>query len=196
MYIYINHIHLYNWTALPCYLTTAVLNDCYRKETAYTALVYSYWASFHDVYGDLCHAHYRYRLQLPYKSHKIYLTNHMGSISRHITPLVIQSLGGRQTHTHINMQTFVDVPACSQRTPGLTIHKNYALWIYYALNNHYLLCIMTMLNAYIPKTNLVHNTRKVTVETISKQLEYIAKGQSKQYYFKTGLFLNYLNITL
>ena len=43
--------------ALPCYLTTVVLNDCYSEVTAYTALVYSYWASFHDIYGDLHHTH-------------------------------------------------------------------------------------------------------------------------------------------
>ena len=49
----------------------------------------------------LCHAHYRYRLQLPYKSHRTYLTNRMGSISHHITPPVINSLGA-DTHTHIH----------------------------------------------------------------------------------------------
>ena len=36
---------------------------------------------------------------IKYKSHKTYLTNHMGSISHHITPLVINSLRGRHTHT-------------------------------------------------------------------------------------------------
>ena len=41
----------------PCYLTTAVLNDCYREGTAYTALAYSYWDSFFDTYGGLHHAH-------------------------------------------------------------------------------------------------------------------------------------------
>ena len=35
----------------------AVLNDCYSEVTAYTALAYSYWASFHDTYGCLHHAH-------------------------------------------------------------------------------------------------------------------------------------------
>ena len=39
------------------YLTTAALNDCYSEVTAYTALAYSYWGSFHDAYGCLCHAH-------------------------------------------------------------------------------------------------------------------------------------------
>ena len=42
---------------LLSYITTAVLNDCYCKVTAYTALAYLYWVSFHDTYGCLCHAH-------------------------------------------------------------------------------------------------------------------------------------------
>ena len=78
-----DHAYLYNWSAPSFYLTTAVLNDCYSEETAYTVLVYSYQASFHNAYGCLRHAHWRYRLQLPYKSHRTYLTNHMGSISHH-----------------------------------------------------------------------------------------------------------------
>ena len=32
------------------------INDCYSELMAYTALSYSYWASFHDVYGWLHHA--------------------------------------------------------------------------------------------------------------------------------------------
>ena len=94
-------------STLSCYFITAVLNDCYSEVTTYTALAYSYWASFHDAYICLRHAHYRYRLQLPYKSHITYLVNRMGSISPHITPLVINSLGGRdthmQTHTHTDI---------------------------------------------------------------------------------------------
>ena len=39
---------------LSCYLTTAVLNDCYSEVTAYTGLAYS---SFHDTHGCLGHAH-------------------------------------------------------------------------------------------------------------------------------------------
>ena len=39
---------------------------------------------------------------------KAYLTNHMESISRHITSLVINGLGGGQTHTHAHAQTFTD----------------------------------------------------------------------------------------
>ena len=56
-YVYANHTHLYNWSALPYYLTTAVLNDCYSEVTADTALAYSYRASFHDVYECLHHAY-------------------------------------------------------------------------------------------------------------------------------------------
>ena len=77
---------------------------------AYTALVCSYRDSFHDAYVCLRYAHYRYRPQLSYKSHKTNLTNHMRSISHHITPLVIKSLGGghTNTHTHTCIQTLVD----------------------------------------------------------------------------------------
>ena len=34
------------------------------------------------------------------KCHKTGLTNHTGSISHHITALVINALGGRHTHTY------------------------------------------------------------------------------------------------
>ena len=51
------------------------------------------------------------QLQLPYKSHRTYSTNHMGSISQHITPLVINNLGA-ETHTckqtHTSIQMFAD----------------------------------------------------------------------------------------
>ena len=107
-YVYVNHTHLQNWSASSCYLTTAVLNDCYSEETAYTSLPYTDWASFHNAYGCLRHTHYRYRPQLPYKSHRTYLTNHMESISRHIMPLVIHSLGGGHTHTQTHIQTFAN----------------------------------------------------------------------------------------
>ena len=42
---------------LVIYISTAVLNDCYNEVTAYTVLTYSYWASVHDVYECLRHAH-------------------------------------------------------------------------------------------------------------------------------------------
>ena len=53
VYVYVNHAYLYNQSTPSCYLATSVLNDCYSEVTASTALVYSYWASFHDVYGFL-----------------------------------------------------------------------------------------------------------------------------------------------
>ena len=56
-YVYVNHAYLYNWSAPSCYLTTAVLDDYYSEVTAYTVLAYSYWASFHDTYECLGHAH-------------------------------------------------------------------------------------------------------------------------------------------
>ena len=39
-YIYVNHAYIYNWSALSCYLTIAVLNDCYSEVTAYSVLGY------------------------------------------------------------------------------------------------------------------------------------------------------------
>ena len=56
-YVYVNHTHFYNLSPLPYYLTTAVLNDYYSEVMAYTAPAYSYWASFHDTYKCLRHAH-------------------------------------------------------------------------------------------------------------------------------------------
>ena len=42
-----------------------------------------------------------------YKTHRTYLTNHLGSMSHYIMPIIIHSLGA-DTHTHINIQAFVD----------------------------------------------------------------------------------------
>ena len=95
----------------------------------YSAITYSYWASFHDTYMCLRHAHYWYQLQLPYKSHRTYLTNHMGSISHHIMPLVINSLGGGHTHmqTHTHTQTHIHTDIRGQK----------ALCIFYFLHFRY-----------------------------------------------------------
>ena len=61
-----------------------------------------------------------------YNCHRTYLTNHMGSISHHITPLVINSLGGGHTHKHayrrLQTKQFLETrhtPAAGQRVPGL-----------------------------------------------------------------------------
>ena len=40
------------------------------------------------------------------KAIELILTNHMGSISRHIMPLVINSLRGRHTHTQTNTHAY------------------------------------------------------------------------------------------
>ena len=67
-------------------------------------------------------------LQLSYKSHRTFLTNHIGSISHHITPLVINSLGGRHTHTyththahtHTHTNTHTDIRRQSNsKKPGM-----------------------------------------------------------------------------
>ena len=65
-------------------------------------LGYSYQASFHDAYGRLRHAHYRYQPELPYKSHRTYLTNNMESMSCNIMQSVINSLGGEHTQAHMH----------------------------------------------------------------------------------------------
>ena len=39
------------------------------------------------------------------KSYTVYSTNHMGSISHHIMPLVIDNLGGGHTHTQAYTHT-------------------------------------------------------------------------------------------
>ena len=121
-HVYVNHAYVYNLSAPSCYLTTAVLNYCHSEVTAYTALTYSYWASFHDAYECLHHTHYRYQPQLPYKSLGTYLTNHMGSISRHIMPLVIHSLGA-DTRTHTRKQTYTHTDIRGQTILKLGAHR-------------------------------------------------------------------------
>ena len=121
MYIYVNHAYIYNWIAPSCYLTTGAQNDCYNEVTAYTVLAYCYWVSFHDVYGCLCHAHYQYRPQLPNKGYRTHVTNHIGSISCHIIPLVIHSVGGGHTHTHTIKHTYIQTFAdrSNSKKPGV-----------------------------------------------------------------------------
>ena len=106
-YVYLNHTHLYNWSTPSCYFTKAALNGCYSEVTAYTALVLTLIGLVSTTRMDayVMPMHYRYRLQLSYISHRTYLTNHIGSISHHITPLVINSLGGGHTHTSILSRT-------------------------------------------------------------------------------------------
>ena len=68
------------------------------------------------------------------KSHKTCLTNHIWSISHHITPLVINALGAEtQTHTHIRMREpkqfqesrYARARSCGLHVPGI---KRYLLW--------------------------------------------------------------------
>ena len=103
--VYVYHTHLDNWSAPSCYFTTAISNDCYSEVVAYTALDYSRLASFHDAYIIIClrHAHYRYRLQPPYKSHRTYLTNRMGYMQYHTTSRhwLLMVSGRTRTHTDI-----------------------------------------------------------------------------------------------
>ena len=76
-------------------------NDCYSELTTYTALDYSYWVSFHDVF----HLITIMTAAAIYKSYRTCLTNHMEFTSDHITSLVINSLGAdtlKHTHTHIH----------------------------------------------------------------------------------------------
>ena len=65
-------------------------------------------------------------------NHGTYLTNHMGSISHHITPLVVHSLGGGDTHTHTHKHTCIQIFADRSnskkpgwRVPGLKMFFTY-----------------------------------------------------------------------
>ena len=56
--------------------------------------------------------------QLCYKSHRTYPTNHMGSISYHIMPLVINSVGADK-HTYTHKHTYKPMSAQKQfKKPG------------------------------------------------------------------------------
>jgi len=72
-----------------------------------------------------------YRIHYDFNCHinkketpEIFLTNHKGSISHHITLLVINSLGGGQSYTaysHHGQKQFQETscaPAFGQHTPG------------------------------------------------------------------------------
>ena len=131
---------------------------------AYIALAYSYWASFHDIksYYELlttcmdayvtptedtdysCHIKAIELFKMDYVrpirqiSHRTYLTNHMGSITRHITPLVIHSFWGRHTLKHTCIQAFMDKSilrnqACADLEPAHSWFKNLILNIYQTL---------------------------------------------------------------
>ena len=48
-------------------------------------------------------------IQLPYKSHRTHLTNHIRSISHHNTPLAISSLGGGCTCSYMHTQKHIHI---------------------------------------------------------------------------------------
>ena len=94
--------------ATPTYITEAfhlvtqvqLLFMTYIELMPFTALANSYWVSIHVTYQCQGHAHQRYQLQVICNSCRTCLTNHMGSMSHHITILVINSLRTGQTHKH------------------------------------------------------------------------------------------------
>ena len=56
-----------------------------------------------------------YRLDIANISRRTYLTNRMGSISHHITPLVINSLGGGHTGILSRTEAILRNQACAGR---------------------------------------------------------------------------------
>ena len=93
MYVHVCHTHLYNWITLSFHLRTPVLNNCFSKVTAYIALAYS----FRLISMMYCLIQRPHLPQLPYKTCRTSLTNHMGSISQHTRSLIINSLRGEHT---------------------------------------------------------------------------------------------------
>jgi len=91
---------------------------------------------------------------------KTCLTNHKGSTSHHIMPLVINSLGGRHTCTHAyrhrgqkQFQETSHVPAKSRHAPGLKIEKFWQILTKFA--NH---CFSLPKFWNLPKFSLIHRT--------------------------------------
>ena len=92
-YVHVRHTHPYNWSS---------------ELMPYTVLANCYWVSAYETYVPIPRA-------TPFSNNdyichvanscRTYLTNCMGSISCHITPLIINSLGGGHTQTHTHTQT-------------------------------------------------------------------------------------------
>ena len=103
------------------------------KVMAYTALAYSHWAHFYNTHINAKTAPTN---KTNYSSHtkaiEFVLTNHVEFISCHITPLVINSLRGR--HTHTNTRTdFPDKsnfkkPSTSSQGPDAWFKSIHAEW--------------------------------------------------------------------
>ena len=101
----------------------------------YTVLANSYGISVYQFQG---HAR---QLQLPYNSHRTCLTNRIESISHHIMPLVINSLGSghTQTYTHTYRRPHKNnfkKPGTCQCMPGLKITVLPALIYHISLSIH------------------------------------------------------------
>ena len=58
-YVHVHHAHLYSWSALSCYSSTAAFNDCYSELIPYTMLPNSYYVTFHDASQCQGHAYSR-----------------------------------------------------------------------------------------------------------------------------------------
>ena len=115
-------------------ILVAVKNDCYSEAMAYMVLTYSYLVGFHDAYIDAyttptININHSYHIKAIYR---IYLANHMESISCHITPLVINSLWGRHTctrkHTHTQAYRHSRTEAIL-RNQVCTSHRPAHAWI-------------------------------------------------------------------
>ena len=70
-----------------------------------------------------------------------------------------------------------------RKQADITISKNQALQVLYLVIIIYSVMIysITVLNRNLPQISPVHKSRKVTVEIILKQLEYITKGHIAMY---------------
>ena len=126
------------------YPSTAAFNNCYSELIPYTALAYLNWISFYDSYQFQGNAHYWYWLQLPYNSFRTCSTNHMQSISYHITLLVINSLWGGHTQIHTHTDVCTEAILRNQVLAGLWLA---CTWF----NNEIMLYkdVMTWLHLYI-----------------------------------------------
>ena len=87
-------------------------------------------------------AYYRCQLQLPYKSCRTCLPNHMGSISCYIMPLVINSLKGGDTHARARAHTHTHTH--TRTNANTNIHTDFpgkAILRNHACTNHRLVCV-------------------------------------------------------
>ena len=95
MHANVCHTHLYNWSTPYCYSCTAVLNGCKSEVVPYTVLACSF--GLVSMLRFNCKA--MPTNDTDYSCHTNLFNQSYGSISYHIMPLVITSLGGRHTYT-------------------------------------------------------------------------------------------------